>query len=237
MNYVEESLTSRKYLSLAQALDVSGLSLPELRRAMALGVIRGVDVGNTSFVEHFSLKKYIEQKSGEKEHPQTAGTQSTFFPDQDSLDEDTHLNQKEREMFRAALERDSETTSKLATAPYASIALLVLFALTLALPISQTIDSEKLSSAQSFFTHAQLKEVTTDKVETLLVRANTTQQTAIQAVEEKIVSTEKRDYFAGYQEQQGANAFAAWFESISEGIDSLALRVYETIEATRQPSE
>lgn len=227
MNYAHESLTSRKYLSLEQALNTSGLTAPELKRAIALGSVRAVDIGNTSFVEHFSLKEYIEKKSSVTH----AGTQSAFYPNERSLDEDNHSNQKEREMFHAALARDSEVTSQLATAPYASIALLILFAFTLALPISETIHSGKMSTAQTFFANAQLKEVTTDKVESLLTRANTAQKGAVETARERIISQEKKDYVAKYQEQQSASALGSWFESISDAIKALSLRVYETIEA------
>ena len=235
MDYTQESLRSRKYLSLEQALDISGLTLPELRRAMTLGFVRAVDVGNTSFVENISLKEYLQKKSSASGRYQPSGDQSRFFPDQESLDEDSHLTQKEREVFRRALARESRTVSQLATAPQVSIALLILFALTLALPISETVHSGKLSAAQTYFVNAHLKEVTADKVETLLVRANATQKDAAETFGERMVPAEKRDYFAGYQEKQGANALASWFESISEGVDALALRVYETIEGAIRP--
>jgi hypothetical protein len=237
MDYAEESLRSRKYLSLEQALDISGLTLPELRRAMALSFVRAVEIGNTSFVEHLSLKEYLERKSGESSEFSSSNAQSMFFPDEPSLDEDNHSNQKEREMFQKALERDSRTASQLATTPYAAIALLILFALTLALPISQTVQTGKLSSAQSYFTNAHLKEVTAEKVETLLVRANTTQQNVIDVVGERVAATERKDYFATYQEQQRVSALDSWFGAISEGIDALALGVYETIEGFIRPSK
>lgn len=231
MNYAHESLASRKYLSLEQAMDSFGITAPELKRAIALGSVRAVDIGNTSFVEHFSLKEYLEKEKDAAGGSVSSGTRSTFYSNKHSLDEDNHSNQKEREVFQRALERDSETASQLATAPYATIALLILFAFTLALPISQTVHSEKMTSAQAFFANAKLKEVTTDKVETLLTRAHTVQRGVVETVEERVVPDERRDYFAGYQEQQSANVLTAWLGSISEGIDALALRVYEMVEA------
>src|SRR5690606_9150337 len=81
--------------------------------------------------------------------------------------------------------------------------------------------------AKAFFTQASIKEVTESAVSDVLARASE----GSSGLEEGAPQGESRkaNPYAFSPEEQRAHALSAFFGSISEAIDNLAVRVYESL--------
>jgi hypothetical protein len=235
MDYSGPSYSSLVYLTLDRAMEVSGLTLPELKRAIVLGFIKVADIGNTTFVDSLSLAEYTGSRERNFSEIRNTGTPSVFFKASELFPEDNHTSPKEREVFREALARDTTAGNPLSTVPYVSVGIFIFIALLLSLPAPQDTGTENLISAEEYYARGSLKEITTQNVNSLLAQTSSAYADRESETSPASMPAERRDYFALHRENLGASPVEVWFESIQEGIKALALGVYEAIETVVKP--
>jgi biopolymer transport protein ExbD len=235
MDYFGTSHSSGAYLTLDRAMEISGLTLPELKRAVVLGSIKVADIGNTTFVDSLSLGEYLEIHNGMRTVTKDKGSPSVFFEGGNVFEDDNYLDPKEREVFREALARDMTTGARVSVAPYVFVSLLVMVAFVLSLPTSRNSGTENLASAKDYYARASVKEITTESVSAILTETNSAYKNKETDTELEPEGKERKDYFALHRENLGASAVETWFESIKAGINKIAIGVYEAIETVVAP--
>jgi hypothetical protein len=227
MDYSREILDSKKYLTVRGALEHSGLTAPELKRAIALGFVTTAEIGTATFVEKRSLDEYSGfSASTAPSYSRAKVLASPFVPSSLRIEEDNHTDPKERAVFAQALERERGTVSSLSVAPYISVAALALFALILSIP-TPSRDVGAREEAKAFFTQASIKEVTESAVSDVLARASEGSSGLAKGAPQS--ESRRTNPYAFSLEEQRAHALSAFFGSISEAIENLAVRVYESL--------
>lgn len=217
MSHFSESLSQRKYVSFEAALEGSGLTLPELKRATALSFIETIEVGHNTFIEANSLREYIEAKEEHGTALKEADTQARAAhraPDADKSDTDR--------VFKEALHRDEETRSQLSIVPYVAVGALLVIAVLISLPSLGGGGETSQGRAERFYAHSELKEAAKEQVSALFFPER---EEAPESARGWARNAGKEARFQGI-DGQGAEAARAFVASVSGAVDSIAVNVY-----------
>lgn len=231
MDYSHEQLHGAKYIPLEIAQKESGLPLPDLKRAITLGVIATAEIGNTLFLERTSLNRFLS--GGEDVEEERADVfldsltsrlrkQEVIF-----MDEDHENDPKEQAVFREALMRDKTASSLISPMPLVSTLALAFVALILSLPTPRMYDVNPTGLAA--ISQKDVKEATHDEIYAFF--NYTTEETSGAVargfntphapLDTNILETQNiRD--------QQASAIGAWFSATRDALAKLALHVYHT---------
>lgn len=140
MNYVAETISGTKYISVPAAQEESGLLKEELERAMALGFVTAIEVGTTKFIERSSLNKYVEVQN-EKE---------TFLVSDPASWAETAVPQKEKTMISESLSRELAIQKREPLVPAVIAAALAIVALMLAMPLPDDLTETRAAAVEVF---------------------------------------------------------------------------------------
>lgn len=227
MSHFSESLSQRKYVSFEAALEVSGLTLPELKRATALSFIETIEVGHNIFIEANSLKEYIEAKEehgaaqeegGARVHTSSANTSGSDKSDASRV-------------FKEALDRDEKTRSQLSIVPYVAVGALLAIAILISLPSLGGGGGEASQGrAERFYAHSELKEAAKEQVSALFFPEK---EEAPESARGWARNAGKEARFQG-MDGQGAEAARAFAASVSGAVDTIAVNVYLNVKALVQ---